>query len=410
MTVSHVVHVAPASSDRLKKAAYARLSSTAQSIRLGCLTRMFLRLNVQMDDLIIIKGKNCTPNAETGVSDDVIAELTHRVRLLSSLWGTERPGRKDHDPAELARKVSDYLDVDTQIGSRLQRWASYHAGRNLGPPAFDKLDAASKELLRMGSGPLSLVGPKTAHAVDELIARIHKHAPWHSHATTLIWHHLRASRKRGCVGLSVPPLLLYGPPGTGKSTLARTIAQDAKAPYIELDVGAGTAAFRIAGVEAGWSTRQIGDVVRLVCESRTANPIIILNEIDKVGRGATSGSGTRTSMLDALLPLLERGTAKQFRCPASGLDHDLSRVNWILTANQVDHIDPVLRSRLEPIQVPALSRCDLDLYIDLAIPAEDRDVVRHILEGLAPSAQLTLRHISRLADRLRGSEPDHFLN
>jgi ATP-dependent Lon protease len=138
--------------------------------------------------------------------------------------------------------------------------------------------------------------------------------------------------------------------------------------------------------------------------------VVILNEVDKIGGGSASSSGTQTSMADALLPLLEQGTAQRFRCPASGLDHDLSRVNWILTANRIECINSILRSRLEAIHVPSLSYCDFELYIDLIIPAQDRDAVKSILAGLAPSTPLTLRHITRLTDRLYGSDLDQYLH
>jgi ATP-dependent Lon protease len=134
---------------------------------------------------------------------------------------------------------------------------------------------------------------------------------------------------------------------------------------------------------------------------------VIINELDKVGAGMTSTSGTRSSMSDALLPLLDPTTAARFRCPASGLDCDLSRILWIATANEGDRIDPVLRSRLEAVEVPALDRDDLEQYVDLVIPEEDRGTVRRMLADLPVGPRLTLRHVRRLADRLRGSyRPD----
>jgi ATP-dependent Lon protease len=188
------------------------------------------------------------------------------------------------------------------------------------------------------------------------------------------------------------------------------MAEEAGLPVAEIDVGAGTSAFRIAGVEAGWNSRQIGDVLRLVCDGRTANATMIINEVDKVGGGISSTSGTRSSMSDALLPLLEPSTASRFRCPASGLDCDMSRVIWIATANEPDRIDAVLRSRLEAIEVPALGREDLEQYVDLVIPEEDRGAVRRLLADLPVGPRLTLRHVRRLANRLRGAERQDMLH
>lgn len=410
MSNYHVVHNAPTLPERLKKDAYARLIATASALRLAYLRRLFADHGLSFEEVVCIERKVCTPKLAVALPEDVIAKLTHSVRQRCKTWSSTPPARSNHNLTELVRQVSDYLDVEAQIGTRLQQCANAYARQHVGPPAFEKLEFSSKALLRSSSGPLRLAGPETDHAVDELAADIHERAPWLSKATMTIWHHLRASRATGLSGLALPPLLLYGSQGTGKSTLARILAEQSGTPHTELDVGAGTAAFRIVGVEAGWSTRQIGEVVRLVCESKTANPLIVINEIDKVGHSTKSGTGTRTSMSDALLPLLERSTAARFRCPASGLEFDLSRINWVLTANEVSAIDPVLRSRLEPVEVPSLSHADLDLYIDLTIPEADRELVRQIVSELTTGPQLTLRHISRLADRLRGSELGHFMN
>jgi len=75
-------------------------------------------------------GKKFIPRAQVNLPKDAIAGLTHNIRILTNFWGTARRSKQDHNPEELACKISDYLNIETQVGPRLQRWAGYHAGRN----------------------------------------------------------------------------------------------------------------------------------------------------------------------------------------------------------------------------------------------------------------------------------------
>ncbi len=83
--------------------------------------------------------------------------------------------------------------------------------------------------------------------------------------------------------------------------------------------------------------------------------MIIVNEVDKAAGGVRSSGGTSSSLPNALLPFLERGTARKFHCPASGLVCNMSHVSWILTANSLQHVSVPLRTRCEVIEVPALT-------------------------------------------------------
>jgi ATP-dependent Lon protease len=169
-----------------------------------------------------------------------------------------------------------------------------------------------------------------------------------------------------------------------------------------IDAGAGTAAFRIAGVEAGWSSREIGEPLRLVVEARVANPLIVIDEIDRAGGGMRSASGVRTSMSDALLPLLDAGTARSWRCPASHQAADLSRLSWILTANEIDGVDRALRSRLEVVRVPRPSASGIELFARMQF-AEDPELgeaAAGMVERLAVHRDFSLRHAARVVERV----------
>ena len=169
-------------------------------------------------------------------------------------------------------------------------------------------------------------------------------------------------------------------------------------PCFEMDGSAGSAAFRVAGVEAGWSTHQIGEPLRLVAQTRCANPLMVINELDKAAGGLVSQGGARTSLVEALLPLLDPQSASRFRCPATGLEADLSKVSWLFTANDLHGFSQPFLSRVVVIHVPRLTLAD---YLaaarvmcgteDLALLAAVEGVVRknHARPGFS------LRHVAR---------------
>lgn len=118
----------------------------------------------------------------------------------------------------------------------------------------------------------------------------------------------------------------------------------------------------------------------------------------------TSSQGSRTSLSDALLALLDRGSCRRWRCPALRVDFDLSRVTWVLTSNRIETVDPTLLSRVRTVQVPkptpaqvaVLVRRQLgDLDDDLATLAADR-----IAEAWAERV-MTLRQVGAMCTRVR---------
>lgn len=270
-------------------------------------------------------------------------------------------------------------------------------------PATLEKDQDLHRGLMAASGELVPTGARSKHAIDELFASVHASAPWLRQATTRIWQAARARMvaENGSV-FTVPPVLLYGPPGTGKSSLADLIAAFSGTATTEIDASAGAAAFRVAGVEAGWSTRQIGEPLRLIADTGCPNPMVIVNEVDKAAGGVRSLGGTSSSLPNALLPFLERGTARKFHCPASGLVCDMSNISWILTANSLESVSAPLRTRCELIEVPALTEADYIEAAEVMFPHDQMalDAVCELIGRNCNHPGFSLRHVARAAEKL----------
>ena len=335
--------------------------------------------------------------------DSIRIQITQLATLASP--ETMRTQSYDLSYHRACAIIEDAINQSTAQKHRIQAKASRYARRF--PTARQisaKADTETLKLLKSASGPLPYRGPRTEHEIDELIAKLYAEAPWLRRPLNVIWASLKARMAEGHF-FGLPPTLLVGAHGTGKSSLARNIAEMAGLHHIEIDAGAGTSAMRIAGVEAGWSSSQMGDVFRAVIDSQSPNPMIIINEIDKIGGGQHSSSGFRSSMSDALLPLLERSTARHFRCPSTGVTVDLGDVSFVLTANNIGAIDPVLMSRMRVIQIPRLTIEDVMSYVETHHADLDPNAISDLRMAISRgwSSAVTLRHIDRIVSELKAA-------
>lgn len=142
------------------------------------------------------------------------------------------------------------------------------------------------------------------------------------------------------------PTLLLGPPGSGKSHLARRLCQIMRLPFHQVSV-AGMTESHLLGVSRVWSGGHPSIMASTFKSTKTANPAIIIDELDKLASGKTNGS-----LADGLLPLLEPSEATSYRDPYLHADLDCSRVNWLMTANSLEGVTPALRSRLRVLLMP----------------------------------------------------------
>jgi hypothetical protein len=144
--------------------------------------------------------------------------------------------------------------------------------------------------------------------------------------------------------LTLPPLLLVGPPGAGKTRLARRLAAALGLGFAWQSAAASSDTRELSGTARGWSSAHPAWPVEQLVRLRTANPLLLIDEIDKA-----SGDRRNGSFFDGMLAHLERDTARQHMDPCVGGPVDLSHISWVLTANEMTGLPAPLRSRLHVV-------------------------------------------------------------
>lgn len=268
------------------------------------------------------------------------------------------------------------------------------------------------QLMILARAGARIAGPLTEHQVDEWAAQVHDRTPWMGDLTTHLMRHMRSRVAAGQLGLSVQPLLLCGQPGNGKSWYAHMVGKVAGTPVREIDVGGGSAAFRIAGLEKGWASAGAGIPVETVLAHRVANAVFVVNEVDKAGEKIGSTTGGVTSLTTSLLQLMEPETASRFECPAYRVRFDLSQVSWILTANDLESVPEPLRDRCHVFRMPEVTPQIAGLMFDTLLRECDAEVdedtcslAREAVIDAAGRGHVSLRQIRRILERLGTADP-----
>ncbi len=203
--------------------------------------------------------------------------------------------------------------------------------RKLPPKEHESLRAMYERMLDMGSERFQ-VKPSGLPAMDQLYDDLPN------------FHEVLDDLKRQLAlctdsqdALEITPMLLLGPPGVGKTHFAREVAQLLGTGMGFLSMSCMTAGWVLSGSSSQWKGARPGKVFETLVDGRYANPVMVVDEIDK------AGGEHAYDPLGSLYSLLEHDTAHLFTDEFAEVPIDASQVIWVATANELRAIpDPIL--------------------------------------------------------------------
>ncbi len=162
-----------------------------------------------------------------------------------------------------------------------------------------------------------------------------------------------------------PILLLVGLVGTGKTTIAKSIAEGLGRQFVRIPFGGMGSALDLRGQSRVRPDAEVGAIIKGIRRAGVKNPVILLDEIDRVAESA------RSDIMGVLVELLDPEQNMAFTDHYIDYPFDLSQALFITTANNTTNISTAVMDRLEPIMMPSYTDEEkIKIAKDYVLPAE----------------------------------------
>ncbi len=232
-----------------------------------------------------------------------------------------------HIPIADVRSIYSVADVERAIEE--------------GPSNRNEALAACYEKMKRQGGERFVIKPSSPDVLDPLYERCPNF--------TEVVDELRKSLALALSGnepVHFTPILLLGEPGIGKTHFARQLAGVLGTGYEFVSMSSLTAGWILSGTSSQWSNAKAGKVATALIDGDYANPLMVLDEVDK------AGGDSRYDPMGALYGLLEHDTARSFRDEFIDIDIDASSMLWIATANDESSLPEPILNRMNVYEVP----------------------------------------------------------
>ena len=208
-------------------------------------------------------------------------------------------------------------------------------------PARNEALAAYYERMKEAGGTRFLVKPSRVDCLDSL----YDTCPNFGEVIDDIKKSL-ALAISGREPLAFAPILLLGEPGIGKTHFARQLAAELATGYQFVAMNSLTAGWILSGASAQWNHAKPGRVAQALVGGEVANPVMVLDEVDK------AGGDSRYDPMGPLYELFEHDTACHFRDEYIDVEIDASHILWVTTANDEHAIPEPILNRMNVYSIP----------------------------------------------------------
>jgi len=271
--------------------------------------------------------------------------LKEQIKEINKELGVD--AQREEEIVEYRKKIEalkEYVEEDTykEIEKQLNRFTRMH------PDSADAVQIQSylEWVFELPFGKMSEKGLRVAEVQKALDAdHFSLEKPKERIVEFFSVRELAERREVTLDGNSGTILCFFGPPGVGKTSLANSIAKALGRPLVRIALGGLEDVNELRGHRRTYVGAMPGRLVQGLITAKSMDPVIVLDEIDKVGR---SNRGDPTA---ALLEILDPEQNKEYRDHYLNFNIDLSKSIFIATANDIGQIPAPLRDRMEFITV-----------------------------------------------------------